>query len=272
VLAVLLAVGCGSGAHTPPPASPATASATSSSGSPSATPRTQAEEDCSHTLPDTVKASDLTVKAADGVTLRAVAVGSGERGVILLHQTDQGLCGWLPYAGYLATRGFHVGLFDFRCTFNSGCTDDENASNVTADVKAMATTLRERGARSLAVVGASYGGAVAIGTCTAVRADACVALSPALFDNRLGDGVTASKAIAKLRVPLLFAAAPDDSDSPAAANQALLSRAEPEILTVVELPVGAGHGWDTVSDPNNPGQPTEFSARVIDFITRNFKR
>ena len=83
---------------------------------------------------------------------------------------------------------------------------------------AIATALRKRGAQSLAVVGASYGGAVAIGTCAAVQADACVALSPALHDNKLGGGLTANKAIGQLSVPLLFAAADDDSDSPADQN------------------------------------------------------
>ena len=68
--------------------------------------------------------------------------------------------------------------------------------------------------------------------------------------------------------PLLFAAAPDDSDSPADENQALLLRARPGMVTVIKLPAGAGHGWDTV-DPNTAGQPTTFSAKVIDFITKN---
>jgi dienelactone hydrolase len=110
---------------------------------------------------------------------------------------------------------------------------------------------------------------VAIGTCAAVQADACVALSPALYDNKLGGGLTANKAIGQLRVPLLFAAADDDSDSPADQNQALLRRARPGIVTVIKLPDGAGHGWDTVTDPNTPGQPTTFSGRVIDFINKN---
>jgi dienelactone hydrolase len=262
---VLLLAACGSDTAIEPSAGTAPPSAVS----PSPTPRTQAEGDCSHTVPATVKISDLTLKTEDGLTLRAAAVGSGQRGVILLHQTDNGLCGWLPYAGYLASQGFHVGLFDFRCTFNSGCADGERAYNLTADVAAIATAMRKRGARSLAVVGASYGGAVAIGTCAAVRADACVALSPALYDNKLGGGMTAKKAIGQLRVPLLFAAAPDDSDSPAEENQALLRRARPGIVTAVKLPAGAGHGWDTVTDPNAPERPTSFSGRVIDFITEN---
>jgi dienelactone hydrolase len=269
VLVVLLTAACGSGTGKQPLTSPAPPSAVSPSPKPSPTSRTQAEDDCSQTVPAAVKISDLALKAEDGVTLRAAVVGSGQRGVILLHQTDNGLCGWLPYAAYLATQGFYVGLFDFRCTFNSGCADGEEAYNVTADVAAIATALRQRGARSLAVVGASYGGAVAIGTCAAVQAGACVALSPALSDNKLGGGMTARRAIGQLRVPLLVAAAPDDSESPAEVNRALMRRARPGIVTVIKLPAGTGHGWDTVTDPNAPGQPTTLSGQVIDFITKN---
>jgi dienelactone hydrolase len=269
VLAILVTAACGSGTSAQPSASPAPPSAVSLGPTPSPTWRTQAEEDCSQTVPATVKISDVALKAEDGVTLRAAVVGSGQRGVILLHQTDNGLCGWLPYAAYLATQGFYVGLFDFRCTFNSGCADGEEAYNVTADVAAIATALRQRGARSLAVVGASYGGAVAIGTCAAVQAGACVALSPALSDNKLGGGMTARRAIGQLRVPLLVAAAPDDSESPAEVNRALMRRARPGIVTVIKLPAGTGHGWDTVTDPNAPGQPTTLSGQVIDFITKN---
>ena len=151
-------------------------SGVSSSPRPSPTSRTQVEEECSQAVAAAVKISDLALKAENGVTLRAAVVGSGQRGVILLRQKDNGMSGWLPYAGYLT---------------------------------------------------ASYGGAVAIGTCAAVQAGACVALSPALYDNKLGGGMTAPRAIGQLRVPLLIAAAPDDSESPAEVNRALMRRARP---------------------------------------------
>jgi hypothetical protein len=169
------------------PPAPSTAAA-----SPSA--RSQAEEDCGQTVAPAVEIDDLALRAANGVTLNAAIVGSGPRGVILLHQTDDGLCGWLTYAGYLATQGFHIGLFDFRCTFNSSCVDGDNAYNVTADVSAMAAELRKR---------------------------------------------------------------------------RVLRRARPNVVAYVELPSGAGHGWETVADPDNPDQRSSFSDRLIDFITDN---
>jgi dienelactone hydrolase len=129
-------------------------------------------------------------------------------------------------------------------------------------------TLRRSGARKVAVVGASAGGAVAIGSCVVVDIRGCVALSPALFDLKLGDRLTAKIAIARARAPLLVADAPDDSDSPITEVQTLLRRARPG---VVRLPAGAGHGWDTVNDPNDPHRRSAFSARLTTFLDRHLK-
>lgn len=209
---------------------------------------------------------DLRIEATDGVTLNAAAVGSGEQGVVLLHQTNDGLCGWLPYAYRLAGQGFHVLAFDFRCTFLSDCVEGEQAYAVIDDVDAAVTELRKRGAREVALVGASYGGAVAIGACTEVEVSRCVALSAALFDNKLGGGVTANEAIGTLRRPLLFAVAPDDPDSPIEADRELVSRARKGAVTFVELPAGAGHGWDTVVAPGDPSTPSAFATQLEEFL------
>jgi hypothetical protein len=100
--------------------------------------------------------------------------------------------------------------------------------------------LRRSGARKVAVVGASAWGAVAIGSCVVVDIRGCVALSPALFDLKLGDRLTANIAIARVRAPLLVADAPDDSDSPITEVQTLLRRARPGVVLFVRLPAAAG--------------------------------
>ena len=127
-------------------------------------------------------------------------------------------------------------------------------------------TLRKRGAREVALVGASYGGAVAIGACTRVEVSRCAALSAALFDNKLGGGVTANTAIGKLRRPLLFATAPDDGDSPIDADRELVAQAPKGVATFVELPAGAGHGWDTVGAPGDPETPSAFAGQLETFL------
>jgi dienelactone hydrolase len=266
IAALLVAVGC-SGPAPAPAESPTPAPTVSTSPTPAPSPSTDAEKVCLSVAPPGVKTEDVTIRVPDGPRLNAIAVGSGSRGVVLLHQTDNGLCGWLPYAYRLAGQGFHVLAFDFRCTFGSSCAEGEQMYAVIDDVDAAVGTLRKRGARQVALVGASYGGAVAIGACTKVDVSRCAALSAALFDNKLGGGVTANKAIAKLRRPLLFAAAPDDSDSPIDADLALVARAPKGVATFVQLPAGAGHGWDTVFMPGDLTTPSPFAEQLESFLS-----
>ena len=262
---LLTGSGCGSGQPASVDSSPASTPMVTTP-NPRASPSTDAEETCLSAAPPGVKTEDVTVSVPQGPKLNAIAVGEGAQGVVLLHQTNDGLCGWLPYAYRLAGLGFHVLAFDFRCTFGSGCAKGEQAYAVIDDVDAAVATLRKRGARQVALVGASYGGAVAIGACTKVDVSRCAALSAALFDNKLGGGVTANTAIAELRRPLLFAAAPDDPDSPIEADRALAGRARKGVVTFVELPAGAGHGWDTVATPGDSRTPSAFAEQLEEFL------
>ncbi len=102
-----------------------------------------------------------------------------------------------------------------------------------------------------------------------VHAEACAALSPALFDNKLGGGVTAAKAIRHLKTPLLIATSPSDPYSPLAADRELAASAPARVVKFVTLPDAAGHGWDTIADQSQPGQWTPFSDRLIRFLSTN---
>ena len=48
------------------------------------------------------------VQAADGTSLDGVLVGSGPAGVVLVHQYPSDLCGFWPFADYLAKRGLRA--------------------------------------------------------------------------------------------------------------------------------------------------------------------
>jgi hypothetical protein len=44
---------------------------------------------------------------------QAAVLGTGRLGVVLSNQSDQNLCGWLPFAKTLATRGFRALVYDY---------------------------------------------------------------------------------------------------------------------------------------------------------------
>ena len=267
VLACLVAAtGC---APSDPPPGPSVTSPTGTAARPPAL-RTAAERDCGTAVPADVEIVDTTIKTSDGVRLRAAILGAGSRGVVMLHQTNDGLCGWLPYASQLAGRGFRVAVFDRRCTFGSSCVAEPAAYDFIGDVEAVMTAVRGRGVGTTALVGASFGGAIAIGACAALVVKACIAVSPAQFDNYLGGGITANNAIGRVRTPLLVAVAPDDASSPVDSVNTLTRRARPGVVTSVALPTGGAHGWDTLVDPLDPDQPpTPFSTRLVAFLDKH---
>jgi len=122
----ILAAGCGSGGASPKAggtSSPAAPAATS----PSVAALDQPGDRCG--FPDR-KAHVLWFEATDGTKLDGAIVGSGPSGVVLAHQYPASLCGWWPFASYLASRGFRVLLFDFRCFGESTCPEGDARGHV----------------------------------------------------------------------------------------------------------------------------------------------
>lgn len=104
-----------------------------------------------------------------------------------------------------------------------------------------------------------------------LQVSGCMALSPALFDNKLLDGLMTKKAISQLTVPTLLAGAPDDGSSAIGDVKTLLRRAPKNVVTLVQLPAGAGHGWDTVNEPADPNLRSPFSDTLVDFLTQRLR-
>lgn len=76
--------------------------------------------------------------------LAAGEVGSGSVAVVLLHQTGRAaMCGWAPYAGWLATQGVRVLALDFCGYGQSTCQSASFAADPVAQVK-VAVELRPR--------------------------------------------------------------------------------------------------------------------------------
>jgi dienelactone hydrolase len=126
----------------------------------------------------------LTFGAQDGVAVTGRLYGRGRRGVVLVpggHGVGET---WHLQAEALARAGFHVLAMDYRGRGRaSGVAPDDEKAHL--DVIGAARDLRERGASSIALVGASWGGWAA-GTAAIAApglADRIVLLAHSPFDH-----------------------------------------------------------------------------------------
>src|ERR1700722_4968740 len=106
---------------------------------------------------------NVTIHTQDGANIAAQLYGSGTRGVVLAHGGRFTKEDWAPQAEFLAAQGFRVLAFDFRGFGESPAppAPEHSDENVRFDVLAAVRYLREHGAQTVSVVGASFGGTAA---------------------------------------------------------------------------------------------------------------
>jgi pimeloyl-ACP methyl ester carboxylesterase len=102
----------------------------------------------------------VTLQTEDGGVLRAIVYGKGDHGVVLAHGGRFNKESWAKQAHALADAGFRSIAFDFRGYGESR--GPGQADLYTAplywDVLAAARYLEKAGAKSVSIVGASFGG------------------------------------------------------------------------------------------------------------------
>ncbi len=232
VVAALLA-GCGSGDHARPAVKPPPPLVSRCGDLPVGTP-----------------SRTLWFSGSDGTRLDGVELGGGARGVILLHESPADLCGWVPYGQTLASRHFHVLLVDLRGFGLSHRGPYGGPRGAIADLRGAVAELRRLGAKRIAVVGASYGGATALVAAPALdaRISAAASLSGELV---LGAGskteLNALAAVRRLRVPLLVLGSRDDRYLSGKEARQLIRAAASKQKSLV-LFDGTFHGWDLLYD------------------------
>lgn len=149
VLGVLLA-GCGGGGH-------ATNTATSAR-------RPAAGLDgCLRPGPD--------VRIAEVGGADAGIVGSGATGIVLLNESDENLCSWVPFARTLARAGYRALLTDVT------------APQQVDFAHTAARYLRTHGAKRVVLMGASVGARASLAAAARGHVDAAVALSAEQLTN-----------------------------------------------------------------------------------------
>ncbi len=185
----------------------------------------------------------LWFNAADGTRLDGAELGSGERGVVFLHESPDDLCGWEPYAAEVAKRGFHVLIVDLRGFGLSRRGPYGGVRGATADVRGAVAELKRLGAERVAVVGASYGGAAAVATAPALGSDITGVVSMSGELDLASAQLNALEAVPDVTVPLLIMASRkdhwlDEEDARTLLRHAVSSRAQ---LVLFD---GQDHGWN----------------------------
>jgi pimeloyl-ACP methyl ester carboxylesterase len=127
----LLAAGCGGGSGHGGPATTAAPAVT-----------LPLEQPASRCGPPGNRAVLLRFSSSDGVQLSGAMVGGGTAGVVLVHQYPADLCGFWPYAVYLAHKGLRVLALDVRCYGRSSCPQGDARGHVADDVAAATAELR----------------------------------------------------------------------------------------------------------------------------------
>ncbi|MBL8206934.1 MAG: alpha/beta fold hydrolase [Blastocatellia bacterium] len=171
----------------------------------------------------------LSISTSDGGTLYADLYGKGERGVVLAHGGRFTKESWEPQAQVLAQAGYRVLAFDFR-GFGQSPRSPKEASPY-LDVLAAVRYLRQTGAKTVSVIGGSFGGGAA--------ADAAIAAAPGEIERLVllgtggGDGPTA-----KLKGRLLFIVGRDDTSGDGMRLPGIMAKYEkapqPKKLVLIE--------------------------------------
>lgn len=154
----------------------------------------------------TVAAAQVNVsfQSEDGGRICADVYGTGTRGVVLAHGGRFTKESWRQQADVLASNGFLVVAIDFRgvgCSSGPGEKDFDHAP-FENDILAAVHYLKTRGAKTVSIVGGSFGAAAA--------GDASIKSAPGDIDRIVFLGGAPNLPAEKLKSRSLFIVARDD--------------------------------------------------------------
>ena len=168
----------------------------------------QAQSPLSLMLPEKPepKVEHISLTTEDGGLIYADLYGNGERGVVLAHGGQFTKESWQPQAQLLARAGFRVLAFDFRGFGKSHGPGDSDmfSAPMHLDVLAGVRYLRINGAKTVSVIGGSFGGGAA--------ADASIASQPGEIDRLILLAAEGNGPAERIKSPLLMIVARDDAN------------------------------------------------------------
>lgn len=149
----------------------------------------------------------VSFSTEDGVRICANLYGQGSRAVVLAHGGRFNKESWQSQAEALASEGFRVLAIDFRgvgCSTGRGPAADLDQP-FESDVLAAVRYLKANGAKTVSIVGGSFGGGVA--------GDASVKSAPGEIDRIVFLGAAPNLSAEKLKARALFIVARDDANA-----------------------------------------------------------
>jgi dienelactone hydrolase len=221
----------------------------------------------------TTKATLVRFRATDGTSLNGVLVGRGPAGVVLAHQYPSDLCGFWPFADYLAKRGLRAFAIDLRCFGRSACPEGDAKGRVVDDLAAAAAELRRRGVTRVALVGASMGGSAVLiaGTKLQPPVTAAVSLSGEPDPTNLVGGIplNAGAVVDQLKVPTMFVVATNDRYASVQETRAMYRavKSDAKRLEVLSGDFDGLHGWELLKNPATGEEFGPAAAKVAAFLT-----
>jgi pimeloyl-ACP methyl ester carboxylesterase len=148
----------------------------------------------------------VSFSTEDGGRICADLYGQGVRGVVLAHGGQFKKESWRVQAQALTSKGFRVVAIDFRgfgCSTGPGQADFDNAP-FDRDVLAAVHYLKAHGAKTVSVVGGSFGGGAA--------GDASIKSAPGEIDRIVFLGAAPNLSAEKLKSRALFLVAREDAE------------------------------------------------------------
>ena len=179
------------------------------------------------------------------MSLYAIEAGSGPVAVVLAHESPASLCGWLPYIPFLTASGLRVLAFDFRGFGDSTVPAGVPYRAYDRDLASAVVRARADGAKRVFLMGASYGGAIALTYAPRLKLDGLISLSGETYLPSATANALASAP--RLRAPLLVVGSRHDRYLPVKDALALIRRAGSKDKRTALYP-GGWHGWAIVEE------------------------
>jgi pimeloyl-ACP methyl ester carboxylesterase len=207
----------------------------------------------------------VSFRSSDGILLGGRLFGSGPTAVVLAHMGREGdsQTDWFPVAARLASEGFSVLTFNRRGVCPGGLAGCSRGDDVLfeswRDILGAIAFVRERGARSILVGGASIGSMASLYALERASPDVAGFMwvsgvdFGSGYDFRRGD-------VARVGGPKLFISGVDDVDAAASARRLYRYASGPKVLRL--LPTGE-HGTDMLSSA-----PSDVQRALIGSIVR----